>query len=110
MTAARPAVAEVVPDLSQAKPHARGTEVHRLTSVEGICLWGHLTPHPLEAVLAEGYFDVCHERGGGLLRHDRLICTCSAETDSPEHVTLFVVDTDNVAGVKVALLVEAGAA
>ena len=109
MTAARPAVAEV-PDLSPAKPHARSTEVHRLTSVEGICLWGHLTPHPLEAVLAEGYFDVCHDRGGGLLRHDRLICTCSAESDLPEHCTLIVVDVNDVSGVKVALLVEATAA
>ncbi len=108
MTAARPAVAEVVPDLSPAKPHANVQEVNRLSDTQGLTLWGHLTLHAMDSVLAPGYFDMLTERrGGGLERHDRIFVTASAETDSPEHATLSVIDTDNVAGVKVALLVEA---
>ena len=111
MTAARPALAEVVPDFLPAKPRALVQEVNRLSDTQGLTLWGHLTPHAMDSVLAPGYFDMLTERrGGGLVRHDRVFVTAAAETDSPQHFTLVVIDTDNVAGVKVALLVEAGAA
>ncbi len=111
MTMARPAVAEVVADLSPAKPRANVQEVNRLSDTQGLTLWGHITPHAMDSVLAPGYFDMLTERrGGGLERHDRIFVTAAAETDSPQHFTLVVVDTDYVAGVKVRLLVEATAA
>ena len=102
------AIVETVP---VRKPYASVVDVRRLSDAQGITLWGHLSPHAMADVLAPGYFDLLTERrGGGLLPHDRIIVTASAETDSPEHATLIVVDTDNVAGVKVKLLVEARAA
>ena len=85
-----------VPDtaLPVEKPRAHVTEVTALTSQgNGLKLWGHVTPYTLANVLDAEYFQNCLEvRGGGLFRHDRIIITASAETDSPEHVTLVVTE------------------
>lgn len=89
------------------KPRAAVVDVLPLTAAgNGLNLWGHVTPHALADVLGPGYFDACHEaNGGGLYRHDRIVCAASAETDSPEHATLVVVDADG--GVRVEILKEA---
>ena len=97
MTAARPAVAEVVPGLSTAKPHANVQEVFRLNDCEGLAMWTHMTAHPLSVVLEPGYWDWCSERrGGGLAVHDRLIITAASETSAPEHCVLVVTHADPV--------------
>ncbi len=94
------------------KPRAVVVDVLPLTAAgNGLNLWGHVTPHALADVLGPGYFDACQAAcGGGLYRHDRIVCTASAETDSPEHATLVVVDAGRARGVRVEILKEAGRA
>ena len=91
------------------KPRTAVVDVLPLTAAgNGLNLWGHVTPHALADVLGPGYFDACQEaNGGGLYRHDRIVCTASAETGSPEHATLVVVDEDRAGGVRVEILKEA---
>ena len=73
-------------------PHCRITGLVRWSdNGDGLTLWSHVTDDPLAVVLGPEYFGL-HEdrRGGGVLRHDRIEVTASADGPAPEHATLVV--------------------
>ncbi|MCH7487927.1 MAG: hypothetical protein IIC04_13175 [Proteobacteria bacterium] len=87
-------------------PRAERKSVVRLTETsQGLNLWGHTTSHSLKDVLGNGYFNECLSgRYGGLMRHDRIEVTASADGEKPEHATLVIAGTDPQGGVSVHVL------
>ena len=77
---------------TQAGPRLeRPQDLERLAPLNTMNVWVHLTNNALADVLAPGYF----ERAAAIVeKHDRIIATCPAHGDKPEHTTLVVVEAD----------------
>lgn len=71
----------------------------------GICLWSFMTDYPFRLLLEPKFWSlILDHRGGGLMRHDRIEVTASADGNRPEHALLVVGDIIPGVGVSMDVL------
>jgi hypothetical protein len=83
-------------------PRGNVTEVDLIAATTAIRIWSMKTPHPLAAVLTDGFFDDMTDLR--FRRDDRIELICDADANQSVHAILIVDESDKHGKATVSLL------